>query len=139
MTTDQLDTDIAEWSTVVKAELEKHLRELCPNKAYGFAIELPSDFTDAIDPDSAAEIKNYVNQGWGLKRTAKYGSDHFNQRAWQVTSASLLADGKTVRLTLPDIAPTWGIEIVYQLKTASPKTISGKIHNTIHQLKDLSP
>jgi len=46
MTTDQLDTAIADWSTVFKAELEKHLRDLCPDKAYGFAIELPSDFSN---------------------------------------------------------------------------------------------
>ena len=46
MTTDQLNSDIAEWSNVFKAELEMHLRELCPDKAHGFAIELPSDFSN---------------------------------------------------------------------------------------------
>ncbi len=44
MTTNQLDTDIADWSSVFEAELETHLQELRSDEACGFAIELPSDF-----------------------------------------------------------------------------------------------
>jgi len=102
--------------------------------AHSGGIEIA--FSEAMDPDSAADIRNYAIEAWDLKRSAKYGSEHLNQRPWKVASAQLMPDGKTVRLAIPDIAPTWGMEVGYRLKTDGGKPLSGKIHNTIHRLKD---
>jgi hypothetical protein len=44
-------------------------------------------------------------------------------------------DGKTVRLDLPDLAPTGGMEIRYRLTGAGGRSVIGVIHNTIHELK----
>jgi hypothetical protein len=100
--------------------------------AHSWGIEMT--FSETVDPDEVADIQNYSIKAWDLKRTEKYGSDHFNQRPWPVKSAQLMPDGKTLRLEIPDIAPTWGMEIVYTLKTADGRPLHGKIHNTIHQL-----
>jgi putative heme-binding domain-containing protein len=102
-------------------------------RAFDWGLEL--EFSEAVDPGSVADIKNFSIEVWDLKRTANYGSEHINQRAWQVQSARLCSDGKTVRLTIPEIAPTWGMQILYQIKTADGKPMRGKIHNTIHQLR----
>jgi hypothetical protein len=51
----------------------------------------------------------------------------------------LSPDGKTLRLDIPEIAPTWGMEILYRVPAADGRVISGKIHNTIHHLRDTQP
>ena len=90
--------------------------------------------TEPVDPESATDEGNYAIQVWDLKRTRNYGSQHYNERRLSVERAELSEDGRTVRLTVPDIEPTWGMEIVYSLKSVDGKTVRGKIHNTIHQL-----
>ncbi|MFT5289935.1 MAG: hypothetical protein ACI82F_002006, partial [Planctomycetota bacterium] len=72
---------------------------------------------------------------WDLKRTKNYGSPHLNEHELQVTSAKLSPDGRSVELEVPGIAPTWCMEIRYELLTASGDPVQGTINNTIHQLK----
>ena len=71
---------------------------------------------------------------WGLRRTKDYGSPHVNEHPLAVASASLSADGKTVWIALPDLAPTWGMEIKYSLRNARNEAVQGTIHNTVHRL-----
>jgi hypothetical protein len=91
-------------------------------------------FTDSLDENTACDSKNFVITTWDLKRTKNYGSKHFNERTLSVASAKLLADGKTVRIELPELEPTWGMEIKYSLRSESGVKFIGKIHNTIHRL-----
>ena len=93
-------------------------------------------FSGALDAAAANEASNYAVKIWDLKRTKEYGSAHYNERALKVSSAELSEDGKTVFLAIPDIQPTWGMEIVYSLKSREGERVTGKIHNTIHQLGD---
>lgn len=95
-------------------------------------------FSGPLDPPSASDAKNYQVTAWDLKRTARYGSDHYNQRPLRVTAARLDDDGKTVRLDIPDIQPTWGMEIRYRIQSSAGKTVTGTIHNTIHKLGESS-
>jgi len=92
-------------------------------------------FTDAIDATSAADPKNYEVKVWGLKRTQGYGSKHIDEKPLTVTKATVSADGKTVRLEIPDLAPTWGMEIKYRVKGTDGRAITGVIHNTIHAIE----
>jgi len=89
-------------------------------------------FTDAIDPSNAADVKNYEIKVWGLKRSQNYGSKHIDERSLPVRKASPLADGRTVRLDITDLVPTWSMEIKYRLKGTDGRAIVGVIHNTIH-------
>ena len=93
-------------------------------------------FSDKLDAGQARDSRNYFVTTWDLRRTKNYGSDHYNQERLVVEKADLKADGKTVRLTIPDIKPTWGMEIKYALQTSIGKPIVGTIHNTIHRLKE---
>ena len=43
-------------------------------------------------------------------------------------------DGKGVFLEIPDIKPTWCMEIQYRLKADGGDGFNGVIHNTIHKL-----
>jgi putative heme-binding domain-containing protein len=89
-------------------------------------------FTDALDAKTAADAKSYEVKVWGLKRTRDYGSKHFDERVREVTKATVTSDGKTVRLEIADLAPTWGMEIKYRVKGADGRAVTGTIHNTIH-------
>lgn len=93
-------------------------------------------FTDPVDAESAADPGNYRIKVWDLKRTASYGSKHYNERSLKVSSVSVSEDRRQVELIIPDIAPTWGMEIRYALKGANGETVTGNIHNTIHRLPE---
>ena len=92
-------------------------------------------FTDALDAASAADVKNYEVKVWGLSRTKNYGSKHIDEKPLAVAKASLLPDGRTVRLDLPKLAPTWGMEIKYRVKGPDGRAVTGVIHNTIHAVE----
>ncbi|MDA1049763.1 MAG: c-type cytochrome [Planctomycetota bacterium] len=93
-------------------------------------------FSDRLDPAIAADTSNYAVKVWSLKRSADYGSKHFNEHEVSVSEATPSADGKGVFLSIPDLAPTWCMEIKYSLKGQQGQPIEGSIHNTIHFLGD---
>ncbi|MGE3808529.1 MAG: heme-binding protein, partial [Gemmataceae bacterium] len=92
-------------------------------------------FSDKLDAQSAADAGNYSIKVWSLKRTASYGSKHYDERKLEVRSAKLAEDGQTVLLDVADLGPTWCMEIKYELKSAAGTSFRGTIHNTIHQLR----
>jgi hypothetical protein len=98
-------------------------------KAKAGAVELT--FTDALDA-KAVDAKSFDVKVWGLLRSKNYGSKHLDEKPLSVAKATLSPDGKTVRLDLTDLAPTWGMEIKYRLKGSDGRAITGTIHNTIH-------
>jgi hypothetical protein len=91
-------------------------------------------FTDPLDPETATDPTRFRAKTWTIKRTVNYGSDHFNERLQRITAARLSADGRTVVLEMPDIAPTRCMEITYRIKGATGEPVEGAINNTIHQL-----
>jgi len=101
-------------------------------KAFKSGIEL--NFTDELDKTTANEIANYTVKTWDLLRSRQYGSKHYNKKELDVTKAELGKDNKTILLTIPDIKPTWVMEIQYRLKDRNGKIIEGFVQNTIHQL-----
>lgn len=92
-------------------------------------------FTEPLDPASI-DVKNLQIKTWSLKRTADYGSKHYDEKPLEVRTAKLSADFKTLTLDVSDLRPTWCMEIRYSLHAANGTPIQGTIHNTIHKLDD---
>jgi hypothetical protein len=92
------------------------------------------EFTEPLDASSTVP-ESVAVQVWSLKRSANYGSKHFDERELAVQSVKLSDDGKRVELSIPDIAPAWSMEIRYQFRTATGQPATGVIHNTIHNLR----
>ena len=90
-------------------------------------------FSDPVDPRSVSADKAQVRV-WGLKRSANYGSPHVNEHPLAVKEATVGADGRTVRLRVEGMAPTWGMEIAYSFAGTDGKPVAGRIHNTVHAL-----
>ncbi|MGI9454946.1 MAG: DUF6797 domain-containing protein, partial [Aeoliella sp.] len=91
-------------------------------------------FSGKLDPSSLTR-DNVSVKAWDLKRTSNYGSEHFNEHPLKVESCDLASDGQTLMITLPEIAPTWCMEIKYRIRASDGKAVTGVIHNTIHNLK----
>ena len=92
-------------------------------------------FTEPLDP-AALDVKNLQIKTWSLKRTADYGSKHFDEKPLEVRNAKLSADSKTLTLDVAELRPTWCMEIKFALRSATGTPIQGTIHNTIHELAD---
>ena len=93
-------------------------------------------FSGRVDTEAAANVGNYRVKVWDLKRTASYGSKHYNERTLDVSEAKVALDGHSVELAIPDLKPTWGMEIRYLLKTSEGESFDGVIHNTVHHLPE---
>jgi putative heme-binding domain-containing protein len=93
-------------------------------------------FSGTLDRPSATDARSFAVKTWSLRRSAKYGSDHFDEKAAAVKAARLSEDGKTVFLAVADLEPTWCMEIRYSLQSADGKRIDGVLHNTIHHLPE---
>ncbi|MCA9049249.1 MAG: c-type cytochrome [Planctomycetaceae bacterium] len=92
-------------------------------------------FSDPVDSSTVDNLEDFRIKAWDLKRSEKYGSDHYNERELKVSAAELSDDQRTITLHIPDLAPTWGMEIRCRLKTPDGSTIERVIHNTIHRVK----
>jgi putative heme-binding domain-containing protein len=109
---------------------------LLPTGLHATKKGLKITFTEPIDRASASDLSHYSVKTWSLKRTANYGSENHDEKTLRVTAASLSEDRRTVSLKLPDIQPTWAMEINYWLTGPDGKPRNGMIHSTIHHLSD---
>jgi hypothetical protein len=91
-------------------------------------------FSGVLDAHSAGDPRNYSVRTWSLKRSAEYGSKHYNEKPAKVTDATVSVDGKTVTLAIEDLKPTWGMEIKYNLQAADGSSVKGCLNNTIHHV-----
>lgn len=96
-------------------------------------------FSDALDPVAASDSKNYAVKVWSLKRSADYGSKHIDEHGLNVTKATLATNRKSVLLRIPNLQPTWSMEIKCDLRGADGTSFTRTIHNTIHRLGSASP
>ena len=72
--------------------------------------------------------------GNDLQRSAKYGSKHYDERALSIRAVRFSADGRTITLEIPDLAPTQCYELNTKLTSPSGTAVERSIHGTIHQL-----
>jgi hypothetical protein len=93
-------------------------------------------FSGPLDATVTREVDRYSVKVWSLKRTANYGSQHYDEHFLEVAAARLASDGRTLLLEIPEIAPTWCMEIKYSLLSSDGSPVEGVIHNTIHALGD---
>jgi len=90
----------------------------------------PLDEAAAMDPDS------YTVSTWQLERTRNYGSQRLDTKTLSIEDIRISSNRKTVQLVIPDIAPTWIMQIDYHLRAGDGTAFEGSIQNTIHDLED---
>ncbi|MDX1927397.1 MAG: DUF6797 domain-containing protein [Pirellulaceae bacterium] len=106
---------------------------LLPIELHARDATLELKFAEPLDRESVT-AKKVAIKTWSLKRSEKYGSDHYNEQPLEVQLAELSQDGKTVRLKVDSLQPTWGMSIDFDFRSAGGQAVTGVIHNTIHGL-----
>jgi len=96
--------------------------------------ELELGFSGEMSRASATDPENYTVRVWSLKRSANYGSKHIDERVLQVQGARLDDDGRTIVLEIPNLQPTMGLAVHWQIESAEGDDLSGELHGTIHVL-----
>jgi hypothetical protein len=92
-------------------------------------------FSDPLD-HASVKPDAFALKVWSLKRSANYGSKHYDEHPLEITGASLSADAHTVTLSIPALAPTQCYELKVSLEGAGGVTIARSLHGTIHQLAE---
>jgi hypothetical protein len=90
-------------------------------------------FSEALDRGSV-DAGAFEVKAWSLKRSANYGSQHLNERAWKVASATLAPDGCTVLLEIPELAATPCYEVLVKVRGVDGSAVERSLHGTIHRL-----
>ena len=90
------------------------------------------DFSDALDA-SSTDATRYALKAWSLNRTANYGSLQVDEHALEVTHAEL-SNARTLRLSVPKLHPTMGLELRCRLKASNGADTERVVHGTIHKL-----
>ena len=81
-------------------------------------------------------VANPVVRVGGPRRSIFFGDGYvkaFEAGTFKATASAFAAAGGTpVTLEIPDLGPTWGMEVKYRIKGADGRLVTGVIHNTIH-------
>jgi len=93
---------------------------------------LTINFSEPLDPASVTPAA-FNFKVWSAKRTANYGSKHTGEQELTVSAAAASADGKSVRLTIINMAPTMFYELKANLRSAGGAAVVHSIHGTIHE------
>ena len=103
-------------------------------KALAAGIQLT--FAAPLDRAAAENPDQYTITTWDLKRTRNYGSRRYNTQELTIDRVTLADDGKTLLIHLPDIQPTWVMEIKYTLTGEDGTAFEGVVQNTIYALEE---
>jgi len=96
-------------------------------------------FNFPLDPKTAADLNSYFAEQWNYHWRPSYGSDMYSPTTDQpgkeklnVTKATLSADGKSVKLTVPDLKPVNQVHLKLNLKDRQGKPFHEEIYWTIN-------
>ena len=100
-------------------------------------------FAEPLDRELAEDPAGYAVEQWNYQYTGNYGSKEYSANhpgveghdAVKVKSAKLSSDGKSVRLSLPDLKPVQQFKVKYDLESADGQTVRGEAFGTIHELR----
>jgi glucose/arabinose dehydrogenase len=99
-------------------------------------------FSDPLDRASATDKDSYSIEQWNYRWTSEYGSKEYSPSQpgkvghdpLEITTAVLSADGRTVKLTVENLAPVMQSKIAMKIKAADGAEISTAIYNTINAI-----
>lgn len=107
----------------------------CQVEADGLRI----DFNFPLDTTATADLNSYVAEHWNYHWRPNYGSDMFSpttdqpgKEVMNVTKATLSADGKSVKLTVPDLKPVNQVHLKLNLKGRQGQQFREEIYWTIN-------
>ena len=109
--------------------------------AYGLVIT----FTEPLERASVEDPGSYGAEQWNYRYASTYGSkdysvakpDTVGRDPVEITSARLLADGRSVFLTIPNLQPVMQMKVEWNINTAAGAPVRGELYHTIHRVHDV--
>jgi len=92
-------------------------------------------FSEPLDPESVTADAFKLTKWW-VKRAARYGADHEDERTVDIAEASVSADGLQVSLNIPNMEPTQFYELEMNLRGANGSPVKHNFHGTVHALSE---
>ncbi len=130
------------WGTSQMMRGGEFYRLRYTDKPLSIPVELSAEedgvvltFASELDLDSLKDLGNFEVQTWDLIRSSNYGSERYNTKTLKINNVLVSDDGKTIKLVLPEIKPVDVMTIAYKVKDAQGHEFTGKVQNTIHNLK----
>ncbi|HVJ69253.1 MAG TPA: hypothetical protein VM510_14800, partial [Caulifigura sp.] len=101
-------------------------------------------FSEPLDPNSAEDPDNYFAEQWNITYRGEYGSPEFKlsnpkeegRDPVDIESATLLEDGRTVFLEIPEIQPVSQLSLSYTLNAKDGTKLDQTYVHTIHIVRD---
>ncbi len=90
-------------------------------------------FSDPLDANSV-KPGAFAFKIWSLKRSANYGSKHYDEHPLEITAARVSEDHRSITLAIPALAPTQCYELTTKLRGPDGTPVERSLHGTIHQL-----
>ncbi|HYF00559.1 MAG TPA: DUF6797 domain-containing protein, partial [Planctomycetota bacterium] len=118
-------------------------RPLCwPSDVRTRAGGLDVTFTTPLDTASAADAENVGAIRFNVVRTGNYGSPEFSVKdpkktgrdPAEVTRTRLSADGRTLAVDIPDLAPVTNLILKFRLKSADGAPVKLDLNWTVHRV-----
>lgn len=98
-------------------------------------------FNFQLDPDSATDLASYDVTHWNYHWRRDYGSDMYSPTTdkpgiekMNVVSASLGADGRSVKLNIPDLKPVNQVHLLLNVKQKNGDGFEEELYWTINQV-----
>jgi hypothetical protein len=92
-------------------------------------------FSDPLDP-AGVKADAFALKVWSLRRTANYGSKHYDEHPLEITAARLSPDSRTITLEIPTLPPAQSYELRVRVLAAEGLEIERSLHGTIHRLSE---
>jgi sugar lactone lactonase YvrE len=98
-------------------------------------------FNDALDADASTNPDAYTIEVWNYQWRREYGSDQFSPTTgevgiekWDIESVSLGSDGRSIKLSLPDLIPVDQLHLRLRVKSQKGTRLDEEIYWTIHRV-----
>lgn len=97
-------------------------------------------FTSTLDKKSAEDPENFAVEAWNYRWTEAYGSPEYSVKnpeakqhdKWAISAVHLGADGKTLKIDLPEIRPVMQMKLQFRIRAEDGAPVAGEIYNTIN-------
>ncbi len=102
-------------------------------------------FDRPLDAGTATDPASYHLGRWNYRRTGGYGSGHYRldgqpgSEGVALGGAALSEDRRTVWIHVPDQRPAMQLECIYRLEDREGRPLEGRVHATLHELRDWDP
>jgi mono/diheme cytochrome c family protein len=99
-------------------------------------------FSRPLDRTAAEDIGSFALEQWNYRYSEKYGSADYKvsdprsegHDEVSVTTATLLEDGKTVFLEIPNLRPVMQLAIAYALRSADGSPVRRTLYYTVNEV-----